>query len=299
MMPPKDNRKDKVLILGSEGQLGKSLEEALKNQFSIESVNKRKFDFLNPKKISDLLSHKTKYVINVAAYTDVEQAEIDINLAELINGEALKAISQACYEKKIKLFHFSSDYVFDGKKDQPYSEEDVPNPISIYGKSKLLGEKLIQENTEDFLIFRTSGIISKNPNNFIYKIISASEIQDELKIVSDQKTSLNFSGFLADAVLKIINLIEVKEEDNLKGVFNLVGPSYGSWYEFAKFAQELSELKGINSKFSKINIVPVSTDEMNFKAQRPRFSHLSSDKLKKVLSLSLPNWKKSIEAILN
>jgi dTDP-4-dehydrorhamnose reductase len=299
MTSTKDNRKDEVLILGSEGQLGKSLEAALKKHFSIESVNKSKFDFLDPQKFSDLLSNKTKYVINAAAYTDVEQAEIDVNLAELINGEALKVISQACHEKQLKLFHFSTDYVFDGKKDQPYSEEDIPNPLSIYGKSKLLGEKLIQENTEDFLIFRTSGIISEDPNNFIYKIILASEMQDELKIVSDQKTSLNFSGFLADAVLKILNIIEAKEEESIKGVFNLVGPSYGSWYEFAKFAQELCEFKGINSKFSKINIVPVSTDEMNFKAQRPRFSHLSSDKLKNVLSLSLPNWKKSIEAILN
>ena len=228
----------------------------------------------------------------------MEQAEIEVDFAKQINGEALKFIAQACNEKKIKLFHFSTDYVYDGTKGYPYSEGDEPNPISSYGKSKLLGEKFILDNTDNFLIFRTSGIISKNPNNFIFKIISASKSQNELKIVDDQTTSLNFSGFLAEAILKILKDHE-NEEDKSKGIFNLVGPNYGSWYDFAKFTQHLCSLKGINSGFAKINIVPVNTEEMNFKAKRPKFSHLSSDKIKNFYSLSLPNWKKSIEEILS
>ncbi len=299
MISSKKTKKAKILVLGSEGQLGRSLKKSLSRNFIVESINKKKFNFLEPNNFMGLLKDSnTKYVINAAAYTNVEQAEIEVDLARLINGEALKIIAKACYEKKITLFHFSTDYVFDGEKVHPYSEEDKPNPISSYGKSKFLGEKLIQENTENFLIFRTSGIISRNPNNFIFKIISASESQQELKIVNDQKTSLNFSGFLADAVLKIIKDNE-NEEDNPKGILNLVGPNFGSWYDFAKFAQDLCIRKGINSRFTKINIIPVNTEEMNFKAKRPRFSHLSSDKIKKSYSLSLPNWKKSIEEILS
>ena len=299
MTSPKETKKNKILVLGSQGQLGISLIKTLGKSFIVEGINKKKFNFLEPENFLDLVkSSKAKYVINAAAYTNVEQAETEVDSARLINGEALKFIAKACNEEKIKLFHFSTDYVFDGEKDHPYSEEDMPNPISSYGKSKLLGEKFIQENTENFLIFRTSGIISRNPNNFIFKIISASESQQELKIVNDQTTSLNFSGFLAEAILKILKDNE-NDENKSKGIFNLVGPNYGSWYDFAKFSQHLCSLKGINSRFTKINIVPVNTEEMNFKAKRPKFSHLSSDKIKNSYSISLPNWKKSIEEILS
>ena len=299
MTSSKETKQNKILVLGSEGQLGSSLLKTLGKNFIVEGINKKKFNFLEPKNFSNLLKKdQIKYVINAAAYTNVEQAEIEVDFAKQINGEALKFIAQACNEKKIKLFHFSTDYVFDGTKGYPYSEGDEPNPISSYGKSKLLGEKFILDNTDNFLIFRTSGIISRNPDNFILKIISASESQNELKIVDDQTTSLNFSGFLAEAILKILK-DEENEEDKFKGIFNLVGPNYGSWYDFAKFTQHLCSLKGINSGFAKINIVPVNTEEMNFKAKRPKFSHLSSDKIKNFYSLSLPNWKKSIEEILS
>ena len=299
MTSSKETKQNKILVLGSEGQLGSSLLKTLGKNFIVEGINKKKFNFLEPKNFSNLLKKdEIKYVINAAAYTNVEQAEIEVDFAKQINGEALKFIAQACNEKKIKLFHFSTDYVFDGTKGYPYSERDEPNPISSYGKSKLLGEKLILDNTDNFLIFRTSGIISRHPNNFILKIISASESQNELKIVDDQTTSLNFSGFLAEAILKILKDHE-NEEDKSKGIFNLVGPNYGSWYDFAKFTQHLCSLKGINSGFAKINIVPVNTEEMNFKAKRPKFSHLSSDKIKDYFSLSLPNWEKSIEEILS
>ncbi len=299
MTSSKETEKTKILVLGSEGQLGSSLIKTLNRNFIVEGINKKKFNFLEPNNFSELLKKgDTKYVINAAAYTNVEQAETEVDFAEQINGEALKFIARACNEKKIKLFHFSTDYVFDGAKGHPYSEEDTPNPISSYGKSKFLGEKFILENTENFLIFRTSGIISRNPNNFIFEIMSASKSQKELKIVDDQETSLNFSGFLAEAVLKILKDIE-NGEDKSKGIFNLVGPNFGSWYDFAKFAQHLCNVKEINSRFAKINIVPVNTEEMNFKAKRPKFSHLSSDKIKNFYSLSLPNWKKSIEEILS
>ncbi len=299
MTSSEEIKKTKILVLGSEGQLGSSLIKTLDRNFIVEGINKKKFNFLEPNNFSDLLKKgNNKYVINAAAYTNVEQAETEVDFAKQINGEALKFIAQACNKEKIKLLHFSTDYVFDGEKGLPYSEEDKPNPISSYGKSKFLGEKFILENTENFLIFRTSGIISKNQNNFIFKILSASENQKELKIVDDQATSLNFSGFLAEAVLKILKDNE-NEEDKPKGIFNLVGPNFGSWYDFAKFAQHLCSLKGINSRFAKINIVPVNTEEMNFKARRPKFSHLSSDKIKHFYSLSLPNWEKSIEEILS
>ncbi len=299
MISSKETKKNKILVLGPHGQLGSSLIKSLERNFIVGGIDKKKFNFLEPNNFLNLIKESNiKYVVNAAAYTNVELAEKEVDFARQINGEALKFIAQACNEKKIKLLHFSTDYVFDGTKGNPYFEEDKPNPISSYGKSKFLGEKFIQENTENFLIFRTSGIISRNPNNFISKIISASQSQKELKIVDDQSTSLNFSGFLAEAVLKILKDNE-NEGDMARGIFNLVGPHFGSWYDFAKYTQYLCGLRGIESRFATINIVPVNTEEMSFKAKRPRFSHLSSDKIKKSFSISLPNWKKSIEEIFS
>ena len=294
----------KVLVFGSNGLLGSQIAKQLLNsdKYELLSPSRDLVDLTSDIQVRDYVSeHKPDFIINCAGYNLVDQCEIDEEqqaMALKLNVHAPELLSKLALEHGARFVTFSTDYVFDGTKGYPYSERDEPNPISSYGKSKLLGEKFILDNTDNFLIFRTSGIISRNPNNFIFKIISASKSQKELKIVDDQITSLNFSGFLAEAVLKILKDHE-NDEDKSKGIFNLVGPNYGSWYDFAKFTQHLCSLKGINSRFAKINIVPVNTEEMNFKAKRPKFSHLSSDKIKNSFSLSLPNWEKSIEEVLS
>ena len=211
----------------------------------------------------------------------------------------MKYISSACEKLNTILIHFSTDYVFDGKKLTPYQETDNPNPISKYGKSKLLGEKTISENMKNYFIFRTSGVISKNKNNFISKIIAASFTQKELKIVNDQQTSLNHSDFLAEAIVKVLSKIESKHIGPFGEIYNLVGKKSGNWYEFSKFTQRICKEHNKNLKFADIKIIPVSSEEMNFKAERPKYSHLSSDKIKNNLSLTLPDWDKSILKLLD
>ena len=288
-------KKLKILLLGPNGQLGKSLKNHLEPFHELECADKKKFDFLNPTNFSDILKKsKPSLVINAAAYTDVEGAESNENLANQINSEALKYISSACEALDLTLLHFSTDYVFDGNKNTPYLEVDKPNPISTYGKSKLLGEKIISDNMKNYIIFRTSGVISNNTNNFINKIMLAAETQKELKIVDDQITSLNHSDFLAEAINKILSSFEMEKENSLGEIYNLVGPSSGTWFEFSKFAQRICKNRKKQSKFADISIIPVSSEEMNFKANRPKYSHLSSDKIKKEFSLSIPSWEKSI-----
>ena len=155
-------------------------------------MRRQKFDFLNPCQFSDILKVNPAFN-NAAVYTDVEGAETNENLANQ-NSEALKYISSV-RGLDSTLLHFSTDYVFDGNKNTPYLEDDTPNPISTYGNSKLLGEKIISDNMKNYIIFRTSGVISNNTNNFINKIMLAAETQKELKIVDDQITSLNHSDF--------------------------------------------------------------------------------------------------------
>ena len=293
----KDN---KILLLGPNGQLGDSLQKFLSPLYDLESLDRKKFDFLNPNNFLDILNaRKPKIVINAAAYTDVEGAELDEKSANTVNNEALKYISSACEKLNTILIHFSTDYVFDGKKLAPYRETDNPNPISKYGNSKLLGEKTISENMTNYLIFRTSGVISKNKNNFINKIIAASSFQKELKIVNDQETSLNHSDFLAEAIVKVLSKIESKHIGLFGEIYNLVGKKSGNWYEFSKFTQRICKEHNKNLKIADIKIIPVSSEEMNFKAERPKYSHLSSDKIKNNLSLTLPDWDKSILKLLD
>ena len=288
-------KKLKILLLGPNGQLGESLKNHLEAFHELECLDKKKFDFLNPANFSDILKKsKPSLVINAAAYTDVEGAESNENLANQVNSEALKYISSACEVLDLTLLHFSTDYVFDGNQNTPYLEVDKPNPLSIYGKSKLLGEKIISDNMENYMIFRTSGVISNNTNNFINKIMLAAETQKELRIVHDQITSLNHSDFLAQAIHKIIFSLEKERVNSLGEIYNLVGPSSGTWFEFSQFAQSICKHRNKPSKFADISIIPVTSEEMNFKANRPKYSHLSSDKIKKEFSLSIPNWEKSI-----
>ena len=295
MIKSGSQKKYKILLLGPNGQLGESLKNHLEAFHELECVDKKKFDFLNPANFSDILKKsKPSLVINTAAYTDVEGAESNENLANQINSEALKYISSACEALDSTLLHFSTDYVFDGKKNMPYLEEDIPNPISTYGNSKLLGEKIISDNMKNYIIFRTSGVISNNTNNFINKIILAAETQKELRIVDDQITSLNHSDFLAEAINKILSSIKIEKLNSLGEIYNLVGPSSGTWFEFSKYAQRICKNRKKQSKFADISIIPVSSEEMNFKANRPKYSHLSSDKIKKEFSLSIPSWEKSI-----
>lgn len=288
-------KKHKILLLGPNGQLGGSIRNYSGNFYDIECIDKKKFDFLNPINFFDILNKsKPNFVINAAAYTDVEGAESNAKLADKINGEALKYISSACEQLNLTLIHFSTDYVFDGNTNKPYRENDKPNPISKYGKSKLLGEKIISENMKNYMIFRTSGVISKNSNNFINKIITAADTEKELKIVHDQMTSLNHSDFLADAIYKVLSKIEDGYKNSSGEIYNLVGKDAGTWYEFSKFAQKMFRNQKKEDKFVNVDIIPVSSEEMHFKAKRPKYSHLSSDKIKKDFSYSMPSWKESI-----
>ena len=295
MIESGSKKKHKILLLGPNGQLGKSLKNHLEAFHEIECADKKKFDFLNPANFLDILKKsKPSLVINAVAYTDVEGAESNENLANQINSEALKYISSACETLDLTLLHFSTDYVFDGNKNTPYLEDDKPNPLSIYGNSKLLGEKIISDNMKNYMIFRTSGVISNNTSNFINKILLAAEKQKELKIVDDQITSLNHSDFLAEAIYKILSSDAMETENSFGEIYNLAGPSSGTWFEFSKCAQRICKNRKKQSKFADISIIPVSSEEMNFKANRPKYSHLSSDKIKKEFSLSIPSWEKSI-----
>ena len=290
----------KILVLGSTGQIGAALKKDLTKWCEATFLNRNDLDFADIESLSARLKDfKPDFIINSAAYTNVDQAEEFQENAFQVNSFAVEKLSKFANSIGAVLVHFSTDYVFDGKKNTPYTETETPNPLSIYGKSKLEGEQFVEKNCSKFLILRTSGVISKNNDNFVSKIKKLSKTKKELSVINDQITAVNYASYISEATSRILKKIEDNtENENRWGTYHMSGGESGSWFDFAKYAQKINALSCPNSSFSQIKILPVSSIEFNQKAKRPNYSFLTSDKLKNDFGISLPNWEKSISEVI-
>lgn len=290
----------KILVLGSTGQIGTALKKDLTKWCDATFLNRNDLDFADIESLSaKLKDFKPDFIINSAAYTDVDQAEEFQENAFQVNSFAVEKLSKLANSIGAVLVHFSTDYVFDGKKNTPYTETETPNPLSIYGKSKLEGERFVEKNCSKFLILRTSGVISKNNDNFVSKIKKLSITKKELSVINDQITAVNFASYISEATSKILKKIEDNtENENRWGIYHMSGAESGSWFDFASYAQKINALCDPKSSFSQIKILPISSVEFNQKAKRPNYSFLTSDKLKNDFGISLPNWEKSISEVI-
>ena len=290
----------KILVLGSTGQIGTALKKDLTKWCEATFLNRNDLDFADIESLSaKLKDFKPDFIINCAAYTHVDQAEEFQENAFQVNSFAVEKLSKLANSIGAVLVHFSTDYVFDGKKNTPYTETETPNPLSIYGKSKLEGERFVEKNCSKFLILRTSGVISKNNDNFVSKIKKLSKTKKELSVINDQITAVNFASYISKATSIILKKIEDNtENENRWGIYHMSGGESGSWFDFAKYAQKINALCDPKSSFSQIKILPISSVEFNQKAKRPNYSFLTSDKLKNDFGISLPNWEKSILKVI-
>ena len=290
----------KILVLGSTGQIGTALKKDLTKWCEATFLNRNDLNFGDIESFSTKLKDfKPDFIINSAAYTDVDQAEEFQENAFQVNSFAVEKLSKLANSIGAVLVHFSTDYVFDGKKNTPYTETETPNPLSIYGKSKLEGERFVEKNCSKFLILRTSGVISKNNDNFVSKIKKLSNTKKELSVINDQITAVNFASYISKATSIILKKIEDNtENENRWGIYHMSGGESGSWFDFAIYAQKINALCDPKSSFSQIKILPISSVEFNQKAKRPNYSFLTSDKLKNDFGISLPNWEKSISEVI-
>jgi dTDP-4-dehydrorhamnose reductase len=224
-------------------------------------------------------------VVNCAAYTDVDRAEEEREKAFLINGEGVKNLAQVCRESDIDLCHISTDYVFDGTKKGPYTPDDLPNPINVYGQSKLAGEKHILDMADKFYIIRSSWLYGKYGNNFVFKMLKLAEKQKELRVVDDQIGSPTWTGTLARVIAELIR-------KKRYGLYHVTDETEGgiSWCEFAK---EIVRLFGL-----KPSVIPVKTGEFPVLAKRPRYSVLDLAGTKDILKENLPNWEDSLKKLM-
>tara|TARA_B100001287_G_C22680466_1_gene530060 strand:+ start:1343 stop:2212 length:870 start_codon:yes stop_codon:yes gene_type:complete len=285
----------KVLVLGSNGQIGNSLRDKLDQKFNdILFCSKKDIDignFENTK--NEIINFHPEVVINASAYTKVDKAEQEIEEARLINSLAVLNLANVCKSIGSLLIHFSTDYVFDGSSSKPYTEKSKTNPKSVYGQTKLEGEKNIISSSCDFIILRTSWVFSEYGENFLKTMIHLGQEKDELSIVSDQFGNPTYAKDIAIIVDKILKDLKF---DFKSQIFNYSGDSTCSWFDFAE--EIFEQAKNLNLKTPRI-IKKVDSEEFITKAKRPKYSVLDNTKILQQFRVKESNWKLGIREILS
>ncbi len=281
----------KVVILGANGQLGRELAEILQDKVHLKLYKKKDLDITDFIEVEKMINYeKPEILINAAAYTSVDNAENNINYAYKVNSEAPQKIAEILETYKGYLIHYSTDYVYDGEKEIPYKEIDKTNPLNIYGKSKLEGDKKIERYMTNFLIIRTSWVISRYGNNFIKTILKLIKDKETLNIVKDQfgvPTSTNLISKITYEIIKNIN--STKQIDS--GIYNLSPRGRTNWYQMANKILERANDYEFLSESNKVKILPIDTTDYPTKAKRPKNSLLDTNKIEKALNIELPYWE--------
>ena len=280
----------KILITGSSGQVGSSLIKYLAS-YKIIPISGKNCDLYNLKLLNKLIDiHQPDLIINTAAYTKVDLAEKEIELAYRLNVFLPEFLAKKALENDIPFIHFSTDYVFDGKKKDPYLESDLPNALSVYGSTKLKGEQAVTKIDGHYFIFRTSWVYSSTGKNFYLTIKNLIKNKEKIKVVNDQIGVPTSNYFLSYQINKLIPMLNKSN----KGIYHLVPDGHSSWFEFAK-----TIIIYLKAEFNLRDLVPIKSDDLNFIARRPKNSILDNEKIKSTFMLEFDDWKTELERIIN
>ncbi len=278
-----------VLVTGALGQLGHEIRRLSRNKdFSFTFTDINDLD-ITSKSGMDLYfqNKKVDAVINCAAYTAVDRAQEESLLARRVNSDSCSYLSDLSRKYGFGIIHISTDFVFSGKKNTPYRENDKTDPLSVYGKTKLEGEKHIISKARSYIIIRTSWLYSSFGNNFVKTIIKSSGEKNELRVVCDQVGSPTYAGDLASAIVRILP----RFIRGMRQIYHYSNEGTASWYDFA---MAICELREINTP-----VIPVSSAEYVSPAKRPAYSVLSKEKIKKDFKLTIPYWRQSLKTCLD
>lgn len=279
----------KVAILGANGQLGSILSKVLQAQGENQllPLSQDQFDVteITAQNSEALKKFNPDYIVNCAAYTAVDRAEQEHDRAHLINGESLRKISQLANDCRSRLVHISTDFVFDGSKNTPYVETDACRPLSIYGSSKLLGEKLVEELCESYTIIRTSWLYSIDHPSFLKTMLRLAADRKQIKVVVDQIGTPTSAQSLADGLSFLMNERLIKSNE----LYHFSNLGVASWYDFASMIFYLQKMD--------LQVLPIPSKEYPTPAERPRYSVLSKDKFSQ-LGYQIPHWFEALSSEL-
>ena len=279
-----------ILLLGSNGQLGKELERQLSNVGSVAAFPRSALDITDHQSVREaVLEVQPKIIVNAAAYTAVDKAETDAEHAHAINAEAVQNLAQIAKQQRLWLIHYSTDYVFDGSKKLPYVEEDTTHPINAYGASKLAGERAIAAFDCQHLIFRTIWVIGKDGNNFAKTILRLSAERDSLRVINDQLGVPTSPSLISKVTIDAIQAIK-QNKAWASGIYHLAPQGVSSWHEIAEALIAYAGQQRIPLKTQVSDIQAITTAEYPTAAKRPMNSLLDTQKLRSQLSFDLPHW---------
>ena len=280
----------KILVTGAYGQLGseiKELEKYFPNyHFIFTDIDV--LDITCEMEVEDFFNeNRPDYIVNCAAYTAVDKAETEQGIANNINAKAPGILAKCSKQINAKLIQISTDYVFAGDANQPYSETDVVNPQGVYGKTKLQGELNCLKENPNSVIIRTSWLYSGFGNNFVKTMLRLGNERDSLKVVFDQIGTPTYATDLAKAILSIIQISEQDSAKFVSGIYHYSNDGVASWYDFAKAIFEISEINCI--------VNPVLSDQFSTPAKRPHFSVLNKSKIRDNFGIEIPYWRDSLK----
>jgi dTDP-4-dehydrorhamnose reductase len=290
----------KILITGSNGMLGRALCQEMTSKYEIvgmdvvrlQATGCRLQAFVQcdiaerERTIAEIISVSPDVVIHTAAYTNVDGCELDKKKAHKINALGTETVALASQECNAFLFYISTDFVFDGEKKSAYIELDEPNPINIYGQSKLEGEKYVQSILKKFIIIRSSWLFGEGGRNFVNTILEKAQNEKEVKVVNNQCGSPTYTNDLASAISRLISVV-----NSLSGIYHITNSGSCSWYEFAQAIKEIASLD--------IDIIPISAAQYHSPARRPEVSVLENRRYQEYFGQKLRSWKEALRMYLS
>jgi len=304
----------RILLTGSTGQVGRELATELPALGKVIAPGRAELDLSKTDEIRRVVRDvRPSLVVNAAAYTAVDRAESEPAAAHAINAEAPTVLAEEAQKIGAMLVHYSTDYVFDGSKNSPYTEADLPDPLNVYGKSKLAGEKAIQASGVSHLIFRTAWVYSTQGKNFLLTILRLAAEREELRVVCDQRGAPTWSRAIATATLSVLERFSGQAENRLSptstsGAFHMTAAGVTSWHGFAEaILEEVAQVSDGAAWLSSVTggrpiiarrVVPITTADYPTPARRPSYSVLSNSLLTSTFGISLPPWKAQLRAAL-
>jgi dTDP-4-dehydrorhamnose reductase len=305
--------KPAILLIGTNGQVGRELNRMLPRIGDVMPLDRQRLDLTQPEEIRRAIRNfHPALIVNAAAYTAVDRAETEEPVARAINAEAPAVMAEEAKKIGASFIHFSTDYVFDGLKNFPYDEEDPANPLNVYGKTKLEGERAIQASNATYLIFRTAWVYATEGRNFLLSILRVATQREELRIVRDQIGAPTLNSEIARATTNILAHICDSNRSpssiaDLSGIYHMTAGGETSWFDFANaILEEAATCSAAGTWFPAATsglpliarrVVPITTSEYPTPARRPAYSVLSNTRLNRTFSLQLPGWRIQLHSI--
>jgi dTDP-4-dehydrorhamnose reductase len=290
------------MLTGANGQVGWELARSLMPLGEVVALDRAQCDLSRPDTIAGIIQEiKPDVIVNAAAYTAVDKAEEEEELATTINGTAVGVLAEEAKKHKSLLVHYSTDYVFDGTKSTPYTEEDIPNPINAYGRSKLVGEKAIVQSGCDYLILRTTWVYAARGNNFLKSMLRLAQEREELRIVADQYGAPTWARNIADMTSHLLAIEQQERQVDkfLSDTYHLCASGKTTWHGFANAIIESARKHASVGSIKTERVLPIATEDYPLPAPRPINSQMDSSFLTTRFGVSIPEWRHAIELCID